>query len=318
MLMWRNGIDRRRFGQLLAGWTLAGHYPSRAQNPAPPLPQTDPSKAFERHYRADAQVLLLSVPLFRRKDVGDGFAVWRDSVAEDGKAERFLEFMGRSTPERAAGLNRFGFIQELSIKGGRSNTESRYFGLMSASNEESAAEARKALHTDAKEVWFSAIEGRVSTTSIDTVSARFLAPARTSSAERQQLIKQARVALASPEARRSETSCGALPPRPFLHVLADLVRGSGAAESAYVYNGRLYRLRVDRSVDAKAAKTYRDLGLIGEGHRVIRVAGSLWREGEGSRSEFRLWIQEGAERPLPLRIEYQPKSYLRLTFEARA
>jgi hypothetical protein len=32
--------------------------------------------------------------------------------------------------------------------------------------------------------------------------------------------------------------------------------------------------------------------------------------------QFRLWIEEGAPRPLPLRIEYQPKSFLRLTFEA--
>jgi hypothetical protein len=34
--------------------------------------------------------------------------------------------------------------------------------------------------------------------------------------------------------------------------------------------------------------------------------------------EFRLWIEEGTARPLPLRIEYQPKPCLRLTFEALA
>ena len=48
----------------------------------------------------------------------------------------------------------------------------------------------------------------------------------------------------------------------------------------------------------------------------LRIAGSLWAAGGGRPIEFRLWVEEGAARPLPLRIEYQPKSYLRLTFEA--
>jgi hypothetical protein len=42
----------------------------------------------------------------------------------------------------------------------------------------------------------------------------------------------------------------------------------------------------------------------------------LRRVDGGKPIEFRLWIEEGAAHPLPLRIEYQPKSYLRLTFEA--
>jgi hypothetical protein len=47
------------------------------------------------------------------------------------------------------------------------------------------------------------------------------------------------------------------------------------------------------------------------------VAGSLRRLEDGKPIEFHLWIEEGAPRPLPLRIDYQPKSYLRLTFEAQ-
>lgn len=37
--------------------------------------------------------------------------------------------------------------------------------------------------------------------------------------------------------------------------------------------------------------------------------------GGGKESEFQLWISDAAERPLPPRIEYRPKSHLRLTFE---
>ncbi|HEY9248345.1 MAG TPA: hypothetical protein VIO38_04405, partial [Rariglobus sp.] len=185
-------------------------------------------------------------------------------------------------------------------------------------NEESAAEAQKALRSDAKEAWFSAIEGRSSTNSVQTISARFLAPAGTSSADRQQLIARARAALSGGEARKQETQSAERAPQPFLHVLANLLGGSGSAEAPYSYNGRAYRMRVDRSSDSKAAKSFRELGLIGESDRVVRVAGRLWRPGESGRTEFRLWVQEGVERPIPLRIEYQPKSYLRLAFEARA
>ena len=51
---------------------------------------------------------------------------------------------------------------------------------------------------------------------------------------------------------------------------------------------------------------------------VVRVTGRLRREAGGKETEFRLWIPSGAERPLPLRIEYQAKSYLRLVFESAA
>lgn len=314
-----NRIGRRTCLRSLMAAIVAGRFPSHAvEGSVPPLPQDDPAGAFRRRYRADAQILLFGLSMLRRKDVGDGKVIWRDSIAEDGAAERFLAFMGRSTPERAAGLNRFGFIQELSRHGGRSIPEAHYFGVMTASNEESADEARKALQSDAKEVWFSAVEGRISTTSTDTVGARFLAPAGTSSADRPQLITRARAALSDAAARKQETRSVAPAPQPFLHALADLLRGPGAGESQYMYNGHVYRLRVKRSTDSKAAKSFRELGLIGAGDRVLRVEGSLWREGESGRTEFKLWVQEGAELPVPLRIEYQPNSYLRLTFEARA
>jgi len=51
---------------------------------------------------------------------------------------------------------------------------------------------------------------------------------------------------------------------------------------------------------------------------VARLAGKVRRESGGKETDFRLWIEEGAEQPLPLRIDFQPKSYLRLVMEAVA
>jgi hypothetical protein len=282
------------------------------------MPDAQPSGGVRRRYRADAQILLLSVPVLHRRGVGDGSALWRDSAAPDGSTERFLEFVGQSTPEHAAGLNRFGFIQELSRTADRDGSESHYFGLMTSSPEESAAEARKALCSSSKEAWFSAIEGHNADGFMETVSARFLAPARTSETERSQLIERARQALTSAPTRKQNAPADGQPPHPFLHVLADVLGGNGPSRTQYVYNGRLYQLRVEKSPDAKAARAFCELGLIGPRAAVTRISGKLWGNDEGKPVEFRLWIEQDHPHPLPLRIEYQPKTYLRLTFEAEA
>jgi hypothetical protein len=51
---------------------------------------------------------------------------------------------------------------------------------------------------------------------------------------------------------------------------------------------------------------------------VVRASGKVQREAGGKETQFRIWVEEGNRRPIPLRIEYQAKSYLRLTFEAES
>lgn len=48
------------------------------------------------------------------------------------------------------------------------------------------------------------------------------------------------------------------------------------------------------------------------------MTGQLRREAGGKTTEFRVWITDGAPKVLPLRIEYQARSFLRLVFEAQA
>lgn len=287
---------RRHFGRICAAGLLFGRRFLRAERvPLTWTVQPEASPGCERRYRADAQVMLLGITVLLRRDVGDGSSAWRESVSQDGAVVRLLEFTGRSAPERAAGLNRFGFIRELSQPG-----EAIYFGLMTSSPEESAAEARQALHSTSKDAWYSAIDGRTSAEGIETASAHFRAAARTSPTARQELIERARQALATAPKTKAPAESA---PLPFLHAVAGLLSDNQKKETQYAYNGHLYRLTVERSRDAKAPG-------------VIRVTGNLRRVSGGKPIEFRLWIEEGARRPLPLRIEYQAKSYLRLTFEA--
>ena len=263
--------------------------------------------ATERHYRADAQVLILSIPILKRSGVGEGRSAWRESDAGPGCRRRLLEFSAFSTPARAAGLNRFGFMQEMSsLEGG--GGESIYFGLMSASTEESAEEARKALGTKQGDAVYAAIEGSLARGRAESAGARFTAPARLSATEREELVARARVALAAAPRKPAEF---AVPPegcRPFLHALAGLLRAPETGDTRFIYSGRLYRMWVRRAPDPKATRQF--------GRKVVRVSGKLRREPAGKETEFKLWVEEGASRPLPLRIEYQAKSYLRLIFEA--
>ena len=49
---------------------------------------------------------------------------------------------------------------------------------------------------------------------------------------------------------------------------------------------------------------------------MVRASGTVQREAGGKDSRFGIWVEEGNRRPIPLRIDYQAKSYLRLAFEA--
>lgn len=62
-----------------------------------------------------------------------------------------IKFVSGSTPERAHGLNRLGLIQEVVRKREGEKPESEYFGFMTASGEESFAQAKAALEASGKD-----------------------------------------------------------------------------------------------------------------------------------------------------------------------
>jgi hypothetical protein len=266
-------------------------------------------RGLARRYRADAQISLLSVPILRRSGVGAGAATWSEKAGV-----RLLAFAGHSLPDRAAGLNRMGLIRELSRRSER-GTESLYFGVMTASPEESAAEARNALHTTAREQSYTAIEGRIAPGNVETTAVHFVAPAQT---DPERLVELAKAALADGSQRPPEFDPRAFTASTFLDALAGLLQDTTAAEAHYIYNARVYRLRVTRSPDPQATDAYRERRLIGAEDTLVRVDGRVQRVAGGKPTSFALWIAEGAGRPLPLRIDYHAKPYLRLIFEAEA
>lgn len=272
-----------------------------------------PSLNLANRYRVDAQVLLFSVPLLRRAGVGAGNIAWREGTTPGGPL-RALEFAAWSIPGRAAGLNRLGFISERIRLADTGMAEAIYFGLMTVSGEESADEARKALHNSAQETLYAAVDAHVGRESMDTATAHFPAPSALSVNRRGELEAMAHHALSGVPRRSVDFKPGDAPPPPFLQAMAELLRRPDGTQGHYIYNGRLYTLHLRRSKDAKSTEYFRSHGLAkGE---AIQINGVLRRVTEGKPIDFRVWVEEGNPHPLPLRIDYQPKSYLRLIIEA--
>ena len=198
MTVVRRAPTRRTWARILLTGALGGLFrPKGTAEPGASGPLTWAAEAAtsygrDRQYRANAYILVLSLPLVRWPNVGGGSALWHETDAPAGGTLRLLEFTGFSRPERAAGLNRLGFIRELSRVRESGAVESLYFGLMTASPEETAEQARQALHPAGKEAAYTAIDGHLARGTVETVVAHFTAPTRWSMANRDELVARAR------------------------------------------------------------------------------------------------------------------------------
>ena len=72
----------------------------------------------------------------------------------------------------------------------------------------------------------------------------------------------------------------------------------------YVYHEQEYLLELD------AAKSG------GNPEGLLTVRGRIRNQGTGYQTAFRVWIEDSSDSVVPVRIEYQARSFLRLTFEA--
>jgi len=265
---------------------------------------------LERQYRADAQVLLLGLPILHREGVGSGRASWM----EWREGIRQLEFTGFSIPERAAGLKRFGFIRERSRYDDDGPPQSIYIGLMTASPEESAGDAKKALHSQAKDALYTAIEGRATPDGENSATVHFIGPAHL--AEWSSLEAQARQLLSAAPIQPAAFKSGQQALQPFLHALTEAIHHFPEVATQYRYGGHVYDLSLRQMLDTEATTEFRKRKLLPETGQAMRVSGTLQRKVGGKPIDFRLWVEKDVPRPIPLRIDYRAKSYLRLTFEA--
>jgi len=104
-------------------------------------------------------------------------------------------------------------------------------------------------------------------------------------------------------------------PSTFLHAVVLAIEArTRHFDCPFVYNARQYHLFAEKAHDEHAARLLAAKGLTTRPENVVRIQGQVCEQNRSS-SSFRLWIEEGAEPPLPLRIEFQPRPYLRVSLE---
>jgi hypothetical protein len=258
-----------------------------------------PAASFQRRYRMDATILFLGAPLFTRSSAGGGYASVETSGDTEGTAQA-LQFAAGSLPARAHGLNRFGILREAVVQRGAEHSggvENAFAGLMTRAREESFEQGRKALASLGHSAEGVIARGRTVGSTIQTWTDNIeLAPDLNWSNLDVTLSDALRH---PPQATPRESGAG---PATFLHAMRIAALSRDAVlRQQFMHTSKLYWLETRRHPQ-------RPLDLDGTIHRL-----------NGERcAEFRTAYAAADESGIPIRIEYRPRSFLRLTFEADA
>uniref|UniRef100_Q01ZS4 DUF3108 domain-containing protein n=1 Tax=Solibacter usitatus (strain Ellin6076) TaxID=234267 RepID=Q01ZS4_SOLUE len=290
-----------------AAYLLALLHPRVRAQGTPPQASQAPSGTTPvacRTYRCDAVVLFLGMTVFRRAGVGGGEASLEETG--DGETRRHTYFFaGGSDPKRAHGLNRLGWIRETVVGNGAAPSAADYFGVMTSSPEESFEHARKAMDDPVPgRCAFSAVSGRNVAGRSRSAVTHFEYGSTTMWSDRA-LIDHAQAIFRGPVDWRETAwpNSPNQPPPTFLLALAtSLKQRAKRAAGRYVYNEQEYTLELDTLPVGK--------------DRLVPVHGKIRNLHTGKESLFRLWLDAGSPSVVPVRIEYQARSFLRLTFEA--
>jgi hypothetical protein len=190
---------------------------------------------------------------------------------------------------------------------GPAPAEADYFGVLTASPEESLDSARKSVAgPQSGRSLFSAVNGRHAAGHSRSAVTHF---EFTSDAlwSDHALIDAAHATFQGNVEWR-ETSWPAspdhAPPTCLLELATLLEQRAKRAAGRYVYSEQEYSMEVETSPPG------------GSSERLLTVRGGVRNLRTGHRTAFRLWIENAPGSIMPVRFEFQPRSFLRLTFEA--
>jgi hypothetical protein len=261
-----------------------------------------------RQYRADAAILLLGITIFRLRGVGGGQAS-AEETSDGDTTTRTLFFAAGSDPVRAHGLNRLGWIREVVRESNSIPTELQYFGVLTSSPEESLEHARRSISTPAaSRSLYSAVNGRHTPGGSRSAITHFELPTGAPWSDKR-LIDAAQSTFQDKVAWR-ETSwpdAGNQAPPTFLFELATLLSQRARHRAGrYVYNEQEYLLELDAPQLGKPG---------GKEDRLLPVHGKIRNRRTGGQTIFTVWMEDSPGSMVPMRIDYQPRSFLRLVFE---
>jgi hypothetical protein len=249
---------------------------------------------FERRYRVDATVLLLGIPVFSRQGVGSGYAA--TETGRSGSATALaLQFAAGSWPERCHGLNRFGVMQEIHVERSGGAEAMAFVGLITPSKEDDLDGAKKALRPPEGTMDVTVARGSTSEGRMRFRVGNATVPAHSDWTALAEMLDRVS---APPDTAPRETPLGGS--TTFMQAMRwAALSGDTSFRCGFMHNGKQFLL-----------ETRRKLGAACEMSGVIRT-------NRGAKSaEFRTSYAAGDQGGLPIRIEYHPKSYLRLIFNS--
>jgi hypothetical protein len=254
-----------------------------------PLPAAFASRQLEARYDVEAAILLFGVPVFRRRGVGEAWFRWE---AKGKEAE--VEFLAGSVPARARGLNRLGYFHERV-----DHDSASYFGFMTSSKEETFESARKALEPGpGAAVPYAVSEGQLEWNRQVCREAFVWMPSSVTVRNAQQAMEEVRQRFdAQTEVRVKEDNAG-FAPRTFLRTVMEASCEDKPVRADYLFNNHRFTLNSEMTPDGT----------------LMRMQGRIYNHTSRQTSVFQLWRKPGREPELPERFEYQPKSFLRLSF----
>jgi hypothetical protein len=255
------------------------------------------SAAQTRTYRADVLVTFLGVPLFSRRGAGSAVASLRECV-QDRRRRVAVSFAGGSDPSRTHGVNYAGSLEEIAVESGSELSEAATFGFVtSPGQDESFEQARRRVISEADSGSFVVVDELHRSGAVRIRKATVSAPGGWG-APFGQMRRDVRVRFmeSAPVGREFAMPGGAVPAT-FLYTVLAAVRWPERKSSfEYVHNGKRYALNSEKTG--------------------TRLSGQIHDMDTKHNSTFRLWFEEGSD--LPVRIEFSPRSYLRITLERDA
>lgn len=229
-----------------------------------------------------------------------------DESGEGPSRRRTLFFAAGSDPKRARGVSRLGWMRETVLGPEAAPSQIGYSGVLSSSPEESLEHARQSVAVpNSGRGNFGAVKGHNSAGLSRSAVAHFEFDASAVWSDRA-LINQAQ-SLFDGSVNWRETSWPNSPnqtPPTFLYQLVRLLRKRTTSASGwYVYSEQDYMLTLERRQPR------------GDRERLVTVRGKIRNLRTSRETSFRLWLEDDSF-IVPVRFEFQPRSFLRLTFEA--
>ncbi len=270
---------------------------------------------LKRTYRADVVVAILGVPIFSRQEVGGAVAVLREASQSDRRLVS-LQFAGGANPARTHGIHYFGSAEEVVVESRTEPLRAASFGFVTtrSSNQESFEQARQSLmagnsHPAAAVI---AVEQSVGQGKVRNLSATLPAGDVAWRDDWQELAKQVRSEFQQANATAQEANCPA-DALTFLFAVLRALRAPGKSSFHYFHNAKPYRLECEKAADRHAAENFAAKRLTSAPDTVVRLTGQIHDLAKGHTSTFKLWLDHGSD--LPIRIEFSPRSYLRIALE---